>query len=67
MTMDQEFFYTYTPEQEIARAEIIALIKAEQRAYYERCEPLVKRLAAIEGTPHFIVNVSEAEAKRRMP
>ena len=48
-------YYTYTPQQEAARAQLIELIEAEKRAYLERVEPYVKRLANIQGTPHFII------------
>lgn len=52
---DAQVHYTYTPEQEAQRAEIIALIEAEKRAYMARVEPLVQKLGAIRGKQHIII------------
>lgn len=40
----------YTEEQKAVREDLIRLIEAEKRAYYERIEPYLKKLEAIEAT-----------------
>lgn len=53
-----EVYYTYTPQEQATRDNLISLIEAEKRAYMERVEPYLKRLANIPGTPHFVVKTS---------
>ena len=53
--IDATVHYTFTPQQQAAREDIIALIDAEKAAYYARVEPLLKRLEAIRGTPHVVI------------
>ena len=50
-----DVYYTYTPDQEAARHELIERIEAEKRAYMDRVEPYLKMLANIQGTPHIII------------
>lgn len=53
-----EVGYTYTPQEQAARDELMRLIKAEQLAFLERVEPLWQQLSHIHGTPHFIIRTS---------
>ena len=50
--------YTYTPQEEAARRELIALIEAEKAEFLRRIEPYVQRLAAIPGKPHYMIPTS---------
>jgi hypothetical protein len=53
--IEGEVFYTYTPQEEAARADIIKLIEAEKMAYLARVEPLLQQLGKIKGRPNFII------------
>lgn len=53
--LDGEVYYTYTPQEQAARDELIRLIEAEKRAFYERIEPYLKRLANIQGRPNIVI------------
>lgn len=57
-TESVEVFYTYSPAQQEARAEIIKRIEAEKTAYLERVEPLLRLLGNIQGTPHVVVRTA---------
>jgi len=56
-----EVHYTYTPQEEAARRQLIDLIEMEKRAFLERIEPYVKRLGSIQGTPHWLIRAHEAK------
>jgi len=47
--------YVYSPHEQAQREELIRLIEAEKRAFHERIEPYLKKLAAIHGTPRMII------------
>lgn len=55
---EAEVHVIYAPAEQAARAELIALIEAEKRAYFERIEPYIRKLSTIPGRPTFVIKTA---------